>query len=901
MNNRSQPARALPLLTAAAVLLMVPMPAGAQAPQGHIAHVFPAGGQRGQTVRVTVGGSDLGGAEGVRVTGDGVTAEVLGVEKGTTAAVSLTIAPDAPCGQRDLRLVTSGGVTNRFRFIVGSLPEVVEKEPNSAAASAQALPALPVVVNGQIFGADKDLFRFSATAGETIVCRVEAQQLLPFMADAVPGWFQAVLTLRDAQGTNLAYVDDFRFHPDPVLIHKIPRDGEYVVEIRDSVFRGREDFVYRLSIGAVPYVTHLYPLGAEQRTTAKVRLFGANLPANELNVNLGSQPDSDPNGELGGNTPPLRHVQLIRDGIESNRLPLAVGRTPERQESEPNDSPPGANTLQVPVTVNGRIDRAGDVDCFAITAQAGQTLVLDVRARRLGSPLDSILTLLDAKGQSIANNDDAPDNTAPLITHHADSRLSHTFRSAGKYVLKIADVQGKGGQEFAYRLQISPPRPDFQLRVTPDNPRMGQGATGVMTVHALRRDAFDGQIDLSVEDLPEGFAASGIAIPAGENETILTLTAPQDAPLGIHSPTVVGTAVIDGDTVTRRALPAEDVMQAFIYHHLLPTEEFLLSVVEPGPFSLVPVMPEGYIRFAAGRTAFVVIKAVRTQKAKGAIRLTLSNPPKGVRMKNVTIPAGGAEAKCEIRYPNQLPNNVRYNLIISGSLRVGKETLTTISPAILALGPAAKKPNVAKPTTAKPTTAKTVAVKPKPKPQPKPPQTTPPPKPTTKPPAKKPTPKPPDEKPRRPAAASPVLPVMQLLTGIELGEQQKAKLDELRKEMAPKIIQTRKKIQAILTDEQRTARAKAQKEARAAGKQGAELWKAAQAAVKLTDRQKDEQARLRKEMAALNQQLQEGLFKLLTPEQKQAVRQNLKKARARRTPNRAKKAAASRPPGESPQ
>ena len=881
MKNQFQPGRVLRWLTMAAILTipwLAPRSANAQAPQGHVAHIFPAGGQQGTTVQVTVGGSDLGDAKEVRVTGDGVTGKVIKVDKAATATISVTIAADAKCGQRDLRLVTAGGVTNRSRFIVGQLPEVMETEPNSQRDAAQPLPAVPVVVNGQIFGADKDSFRFSAKAGQTIVCRVRAQQLLPFMADAVPGWFQAVLTLCDADGNRLAYVDDFRFHPDPVLIHEIERDGEYVVEIRDSIFRGREDFVYRLSVGALPYVTHVYPLGAPRQTTAKVNLFGANLPDAEMDL------------ELTSDCPSLRRVESSRGGIFCNSLPFAVGETPETEETEPNGSPQQANPIEMPVTINGRIGQPGDVDCFTFTAQAQQQLLMDVQARRLDSPLDSILTVLDANGLSVAQNDDAEDNCQPLITHHADSRLVYTFRRTGKYVVRIADVQGKGGQEFAYRLMISPPQPDFQLRLTPDNPRMGQGATTVLTVHALRRDDFNGQIDLSVEGLPQGFTASGTVIPEDVNEVILTLTAPSDAPLGIHMPTITGTATIGDRTVTRRALPAEDVMQAFIYHHLLPTDEFLLTVVEPGPFKLIPQMPEGFIRFGAGRTAFLVVKAERKPEAKGAIRLTLSNPPQGVRMPNAVIPPGKDEVKCEIRYPNKTPNTVRYNLILSGTMRVGKETLTTIAPAILALGPGAKAPTVAKqPATSaatnKPPSKPDAKPKPNPKPQPKPdakPQPKPNPKPDAKPqnpPAREPAPAVRQQKPRRSAAARQATPMMQWLAGIALTDQQKAQLKELQKALASKTAETREKLQAILTKEQKAARNKALQEGRAAGKTGRELWQTAQAAVNLTVQQKAEQARLRKDMAGPNQEFRQKLLALLTPEQKQALKEKTNKAR----------------------
>ncbi|MBM4079815.1 MAG: hypothetical protein FJ278_08960, partial [Planctomycetes bacterium] len=241
----------------------------AQTSPPHINVVFPAGGQRGQTVEATVTGLDLRAATAVHVSGGGVVGKVVEAQQPAakpaaskqskfgrqaketeTVRISIAIAPDAELGVRDLRLITPGGVSNRYRFVVGQLREVAEVEPNSTRAQAQRLESLPVVVNGQVFEADADMYRFTAKAGQTIVCEAHGQRLLPFIADAVPGWLQAELTLYDAEGRELMHVDDFRFQPDPVLIYKVEKDGEYLVEIKDALYRGRGDFVYRLSVGA---------------------------------------------------------------------------------------------------------------------------------------------------------------------------------------------------------------------------------------------------------------------------------------------------------------------------------------------------------------------------------------------------------------------------------------------------------------------------------------------------------------------------------------------------------------------------------------------------------------------------------------------------------------------------
>lgn len=659
----------------------------AQTTGPHLAYVFPPGGQRGTTVEVSVRGRDLQGASEVRVSGKGVTASVVEVlkpaEKPKTpkrldasenpdiVRISVTIAADAEIGQRDLRLITPAGASNRFRFVVGQVPELKEVEPNSTKDEAQSLESLPVLINGQILQADTDFFRFTAKAGQTLVCEVQARKVLPYIADAVPGWLQSSLTLYDSGGNELAYVDDFHLKPDPVLIYNVEKDGQYLIEIKDVLYRGREDLIYRLSIGVLPYITHIYPLGGRRDSTVLVELGGVNLPAENVDVAIPTD------------SPPLRHVQLSHNGLRSNVLPFGVGDMREEHEAEPNDSMAQANRIEMPVTINGRIRQSGDTDYFILSAQAKQELVMEVKARRLDSPLDSILTLLNPKGRQLAENDDTVDPAEPLITHHADSRLVYTFPSAGDYILRVRDVQGKGGDEYAYRLLIAPPRPDYALLVTPDNPRVGQGGTAALTVSALRKDGFSGEIKLSVQDLPEGFLVSEASIPADQDQMRLTITAPPDAPTGVSSPTIVGTATIGDQEAVRKAVAAEELMQAFSLKQNVPTEEFLLAVIEPASFTLsVDVPPGEVLQVAQGSNVQVVVKAIRREGTKGAIRLSADAPPRGISVRPAAIPANEDEATITLAALKQAPVGFRQNIIITGTLRVGKETITGVAPAI---------------------------------------------------------------------------------------------------------------------------------------------------------------------------------------------------------------------------
>jgi len=669
-----------------------PPPAPPPEPQvPYISYVFPAGGQAGKTVEVTVGGLHVAGATAVRVNGEGASVTVhpapppdpkapkapaIKLADGTTQQtemirLSVTLAADAAPGQRDLRVVTPGGISNRFRFFVGRLAEVNEIEPNSEKREAQRLDALPVVVNGQVLQADRDVFRVPAKAGQTLVFAAQAREVLPFIADAVPAWLKAVLTLYDADGHELAYVDSNGFDPDPVLVYPVAKDGDLLIEIKDSLYRGREDFLYRLTIGAVPRLARLYPLGGRRGTATTVELHGVNLPEESLEV----RPPAD--------APSPWHVSVERDGLASNALPFDLGDAPEVAEAEPNDAPAQAMKVKPPLTINGRIDRPGDVDCFTFAAGAKQALVLEVRARRLGSPLDSVLTLLDAQGKQLAQNDDTVDEGEPLLMHHADSRLAFTFPAAGEYTVRIADAQGKGGPEFAYRLTIAPPRPDFALRVFPDNVRIGRGDTAAVTAGALRKDGFDGEIRLTVTGLPAGFVVRGAVIPPKEAAARFTITAPADAPLGLLAPAVTGTATVDGHEVVRTASPAELVMQAFSYKHRVPTQEFAMAVAESEFFTLAAALPpDQAVEVPQGGDAQVTVKIARGKRGEGSIRVYADQPPRGITVKSATVPADKDEVAVTLTASKTAVVGSTQTLVLAGMLRVGKDGVTRVTPAV---------------------------------------------------------------------------------------------------------------------------------------------------------------------------------------------------------------------------
>ncbi|MCK5804422.1 MAG: peptidase [Lentisphaeria bacterium] len=670
-----------------------------------IGYAYPAGGARGTTFTVEVGGQSLRGADGVRVSGKGVRASVTEYvraldneelrdterflrnlvarrwcarvmdEEAKSAArptlpdhpwlrdlddmspnetnqlrtrlfdprkqpnaqiaeqvvLEVTIDPDAPLGDRELRVLTHDGLSNPLCFQVGALPEICENDFAGGPAGRVVEP--PALLNGQIMPGESDRIRLRAKKGQNLVIRLQARRLIPYLADAVPGWFQAVMSLRDSKGDEVAWNDDYRFDPDPAIFYKVPADGVFELEIRDAIYRGRDDFVYRIAFGEFAFPAEVFPLGAQAGTMGQITVQGWNLPPRTLEL------DTDPSG------PPFRQMLVGMGRGFCSEIRYAVDAWPEVVESEPNNTSSKPQRIAFPKTVNGRIECPGDVDVFRFDGRAGQTIVAETLARRLNSPLDSALRLVDEKGVEVALNDDYKDPEMGLITHQADSRMQVDLPHDGTYLLHLSDTQRQGGSAYAYRLRLRPAQPDFALRLVPSVLNVSGGRPAQLTVHVLRKDGFQGAVSLALVDAPDGFTLSNTEIPTDQEKVELKLTVPQGIPRQVLPLRVEGQAMIGDRQVRRPAVPAEDMMQAFLWRFLVPQQELLVAVTGSRPVptvwrplvSGIGLASTTSVRIPLGGTAQVRVRVPPVLPGSGGIKLAsvrfrLANQPRGVTL-----------------------------------------------------------------------------------------------------------------------------------------------------------------------------------------------------------------------------------------------------------------------------
>ena len=545
-----------------------------------------------------------------------------------TLTLRIAIFDDAEPGSRDIRVLTPGGLSNKLTFQVGTLKEVIEAEPNDRKDTATEVKSLPAVLNGTIMPGDTDVFKFSAAKGSRLVFKADIRALKPFMADAVPGWFQGSMALYDSNWKELIHSDNFYTGQDPVILYDAAADGDYYLEIRDSIYRGREDFVYRISIGELPFVSGVFPLGAKYGVPSKVRLYGENLAEDNIEVFSGRR-------DL-----PVQYIRgLAKDGAASNSVPFAFSDLPEIVNEGGNETPAAAKAVALPCIINGRILAPGVPDVYSFDAAEGEVISLDAPARRLGSPMDTYLEVLDKDGGKLAyNDDDAAYKWLGTITHHSDSFISFKAPKAGTYFARIRDIQGKGGPNFGYRLRISRPMPDFEVFALPAGVLVPKGGSGWITLRAIRKEGFKGDIRVFPSHESPSFKLDNAVIPDGKNEIKagFTFNAGSEGstlPLELMAGSTNGNAI-----VVHHVTASEELMQAFAWKHIVPANSILVALGKEMPFAFsYDAAPEGGIELTQGKEAKFVINIARKGDFSEPITLALVAPPEGVSLRGSFI------------------------------------------------------------------------------------------------------------------------------------------------------------------------------------------------------------------------------------------------------------------------
>ncbi|MBN8249885.1 MAG: PPC domain-containing protein, partial [Verrucomicrobia bacterium] len=487
---------------------------------------------------------------------------------------------------------------------------------------------------------EADTFRFAAGAGEKIIFDVQANR------DGSP--LDPSLVVLDAAGKELARSEDVH-GLDPFLAFTAPADGEYAVRISDLRFQGGGDYRYRLVAGMRPYLEYLFPFGGRRGSSVELELEGHHLEgAQRMTVHIAPE------------APPGR--QEIRAHTArgfSNPLPFEAGDLPEIRESEPNNVPEKAGTLAAPMVIHGKIGEPGDTDLFRVTSASDQKLVVEVQARRFGSPLDALLTLMDDQGAVLQRNDDAGG---------PDARIEFDAKKDTAYRLALRDLTDRGGPRFGYRMTISPPdrAPDFAVRTKVGRHRIPRGGHAAVRCELERRNGLDGAVRITGVGLPQGVTAGPLILGGGASFGWLVLAAAEDAVLGHHPLRLSAVGEREGKALNR------DVQ--------FP-EAGWLTVMPAAPFELSVSPPVLFAEQNGGTELEVGV--VRRAGFDGEVRISAEELP-GVTVAALSIPPGQSRARVAVRPAYNAEVGLR-PVMLRGEAGEGAAARTSHAPVMVPL------------------------------------------------------------------------------------------------------------------------------------------------------------------------------------------------------------------------
>ncbi len=412
----------------------------------------------------------------------------------TQATIAITVPEDAPRGPFSIWLTTATGVVKPHLFYVDDLGAVVDNGSNHNRETAQPI-STQSTIEGVCDLSFSDFYRFRANADERIAVEVHTQQLRSSM--------DPVVRLLNSAGETLLQVDDSSVGPDCQFSYQFNDAGDYWIEVHDSR-HGAAGALYQLRVGDFPVVHHCFPLAVRCGEKASLSFVG---PDGDRLAPREYQP-----------APGVQGRDRIRVRFDQEKpgswVPLICSPYPQCIESESNES------LTVPIGINGRLTGPREVDSYTIHGTKGQVIRFSATTRSMGSPTLLQMRLFNSAGAKIAET---------KVSEADEPTFDATLPEAGNYRLEVSDLLKRGGDEFSYYVECIPSA-TFSIAIKPDAKAReefliepGHGACAVQVT--VSRFGYDGEIDLSLNDLKAGLRMLNPRIPAKAAEAKIFLAA----------------------------------------------------------------------------------------------------------------------------------------------------------------------------------------------------------------------------------------------------------------------------------------------------------------------------------------------------------------------------------------
>ena len=228
-------------------------------------------------------------------------------------------------------------------------------------------------------------------------------------------------------------------------------------------------------VGSYSYPHEIFPLGGRRGEQVEVSFGQEKIKLDLQNIRSNE-----------------RQASVNVPGSPALPVPFAIGDDPELNE------PPVDEPIGVPVTINGRVGKAGEVDRYTIRVPAGRAMTFRIQARELGtSKLMAVITARDEQGNLLGRSGDEP--LAEDLFNVNQSRTAgdpvlrvQTPEGVKRVTLTVEDLALRGGPNYAYRLNVQPVGQDFRLILSSafvNVPAEGRRRAVTVQLQGLRRRA----------------------------------------------------------------------------------------------------------------------------------------------------------------------------------------------------------------------------------------------------------------------------------------------------------------------------------------------------------------------------------------------------------------------------
>jgi len=587
--------------------------------------ISPTGAQRGTELEATFSGDRLQDSEEIICYESGIQVLTLNLVTNKLVKAQLKVTPDCRLGEHHFRLRTATGLSDLRTFFVGPFPVVDETEPKDEPAKAQKVP-LNTTVAGVIRNEDVDCFAVELMKGQRFSAEVEGMRL-------GRGDFDSRLTVLGPGGEVVADADDtWLGKQDPFVSFLAPKDGTYALKLREATYGGNENCHYRLHLGTFARPSVVFPAGGKAGETLVLTFFSEATGAFTNHVKLPETPE-----DVLGVFPELeQQTAPTPNWIRVSEFPnvLAVVPSQDREHATGAEHRP-------PFALNGILRQKGQEDWFRFTAAQGTPLSVTVYARRLRSPLDSVVEVHGPQGDLLASNDDAAG---------ADSSLKFTPPETTNYFVRIRDTLGQGGSDFFYRVEVTPEKPALTVKI-PEVARNDTQSRQYITVPrgnrfatliSARRANFGGELDFSINDLPAGVTLITNRMAANVDSMPLVFEAAPDAPIAGKLLDLVATGMNGTNPVTGKFSQEVELVQGApnnTTYYATRVDKLCVAVTKEAPFKLQIIEPK--VPLVQSGSMPLQILAERVADFDEPIEVQMIwNPPGVSAQPEVTIPKG---------------------------------------------------------------------------------------------------------------------------------------------------------------------------------------------------------------------------------------------------------------------